>query len=116
MTAWSGSRMDRSRVTARPKRACKTIPPRWSDWEGWMISLTSPVETRAHGWRAGGKLGALCVATMALIAMGSLAGHLAAFVVMLAFYAAPGLVFFRSGITRLKVLWPFLALILLWHL
>lgn len=81
-----------------------------------MISLTSPVETRAHGWRAGGKLGALCVATMALFAMGSLAGHLAAFVVMLALYAAPGLVFFRSGITRLKVLWPFLALILLWHL
>ncbi|MFD0860270.1 energy-coupling factor transporter transmembrane protein EcfT [Roseovarius aquimarinus] len=80
-----------------------------------MISLTSPVETRAHGWRAGVKLGALCVATMALFAMTSLLGHVAAFAGMLALYAAPGGLFFRSGMTRLRVLWPFLAIIGLWH-
>ncbi|WP_324751827.1 energy-coupling factor transporter transmembrane component T [Roseovarius sp. Pro17] len=80
-----------------------------------MISLTSPVETRAHGWRAGAKLGALCLATMGLFAMSSLAGHVAAFAGMLALYAAPGTVFFRSGMVRLRVLWPFLAIILVWH-
>ena len=31
-----------------------------------MISLTSPVETRAHGWPAGIKLAALCVSTVLL--------------------------------------------------
>ncbi len=31
-----------------------------------MISLTSPVRTRAHSWPAGGKLLALCVASIAL--------------------------------------------------
>jgi biotin transport system permease protein len=80
-----------------------------------MISLTSPVETWAHGWRAGAKLGALCLATMALFAMGSVAGHMAAFAGMLALYGAPGAVFFRSGIVRLRVLWPFLAIIVIWH-
>lgn len=80
-----------------------------------MISLTSPVETRAHRWPAGAKLAALCLATMALFAMGSVVGHLAAFLGMLALYAAPGAVFFRSGIARLRVLWPFLAIILVWH-
>lgn len=80
-----------------------------------MISLTSPVETRAHGWPAGGKLGALCVATMGLFAMGSLAGHLLAFAALLVLYAAPGALFFRSGMARLRVLWPFLAVIVIWH-
>ncbi|MEI4262862.1 energy-coupling factor transporter transmembrane protein EcfT [Roseovarius sp. D0-M9] len=81
-----------------------------------MISLTSPIETRAHRWPAGAKLGALCIATMALFAMGSVAGHLGAFAGMLALYAAPGMVFFRSGMGRLRVLWPFLAIIFVWHL
>ena len=35
-----------------------------------MISLTSPVETRAHGWPAGAKLGALCLATLLLFGVG----------------------------------------------
>ncbi|MFX0546526.1 CbiQ family ECF transporter T component [Roseovarius sp. S1116L3] len=80
-----------------------------------MISLTSPVETRAHHWPAGAKLAALCAATMALFAMGSALGHAAAFVGMLALYAAPGAVFFRTGMLRLRVLWPFLAIIVIWH-
>ncbi|SEL11047.1 biotin transport system permease protein [Roseovarius nanhaiticus] len=80
-----------------------------------MISLTSPVETRAHGWPAGAKLAALCLATMGLFAMDSVVGHLAACAVMLALYAAPGRVFFRSGMARLRVLWPFFVIIALWH-
>jgi len=81
-----------------------------------MISLTSPVETWAHGWRAGAKLGALCLATMGLFAMGSVAGHTVAFAGMLALYAAPGRVFLSAGIARLRMLWPFLAIIVIWHI
>ncbi|PVA10319.1 ABC transporter permease [Pelagivirga sediminicola] len=81
-----------------------------------MISLTSPVETRAHRWPAGAKLAALCIATMALFALDSVAGQGAAFAVMLALYAAPGAVFLRSGVARLRMLWPFLAVIVIWHL
>ena len=81
-----------------------------------MISLTSPVETRAHRWPAGAKLAALCAATMALFALNSVPGHVAAFTGMLALYALPGAVFLRSGIARLRVLWPFLAIIFVWHL
>lgn len=80
-----------------------------------MISLTSPVETRAHGWRAGAKLGALCVATMILFSVGSIWLHTTALALTLLLYAAPGRVFFIAGMTRLKILWPFLALIIVWH-
>ena len=81
-----------------------------------MISLTSPVETRAHGWPAGAKLAALCGATMILFAVQSLAFHVLACAGMLALYAAPGRVFLRAGLRRLRVLWPFLAIIALWHI
>ncbi|MFT6675684.1 MAG: biotin transport system permease protein [Sulfitobacter sp.] len=81
-----------------------------------MISLTSPVETAAHRWPAGIKLGLLCAVTMLLFAVQSplwLAVFLAATLVL---YALPGPVFLRSGMRRLWVLWPFVGLILLWHL
>ena len=81
-----------------------------------MISLTSPVETRAHRWPAGVKLAALCVATMLLFGLDNLPGQAAALAGMLALYAAPGWLFFRSGMARLRMLWPFLAVILVWHL
>ncbi|RKF16077.1 energy-coupling factor transporter transmembrane protein EcfT [Roseovarius spongiae] len=80
-----------------------------------MICLTSPVETRAHRWPAGAKLAALCVATMVLFAARAPLFHAAAFLGMLALYAAPGRVFLRAGVGRLLVLWPFLAVIALWH-
>lgn len=80
-----------------------------------MISLTSPVETAAHRWPAGAKLGALCVATVVLFAVNSLAAHVAFCAVMLGLYALPGRVFFRTGMSRLRLLWPFVAMIVLWH-
>ncbi|SFE76541.1 biotin transport system permease protein [Sulfitobacter brevis] len=81
-----------------------------------MISLTSPVKTRAHSWPAGLKLGALCLATMALFAAGDIAWHLgfAAFAVLL--YALPGSLFMREGLRRLWALWPFVVLVVGWHL
>lgn len=80
-----------------------------------MISLTSPVETRAHGWPAGGKLGALCIVTIVLFAVTSLLAHLVFFAGMLTLYALPGARFFRTGIGRLRMLWPFIVLVVLWH-
>jgi biotin transport system permease protein len=81
-----------------------------------MISLTSPVETRAHGWPAGAKLAALCAATLVLFAVENLAWQIAFCAGMLLLYALPGRTFLRVGLGRLRMLWPFVALIVLWHL
>lgn len=80
-----------------------------------MISLTSPVRTRAHGWPAGAKLGALCLATMGLFALEGWPAHLAVFAGVLGLYAAPGRAFLRGGIARLRPLWPFVLLVGVWH-
>lgn len=81
-----------------------------------MISLTSPVETRAHGWPAGAKLTALCAATFILFATDALSWHGAFLGLTLGLYAQPGAVFLRSGLVRLRPLWIFAGVILLWHL
>lgn len=80
-----------------------------------MISLTSPVETRAHRWPAGAKLGALCAATIVLFATDALAWHGAFLALTMMLYALPGPQFLRTGIRRLKPLWIFAAVILVWH-
>ncbi|GAB5510820.1 MAG: energy-coupling factor transporter transmembrane component T [Hyphomicrobiales bacterium] len=81
-----------------------------------MISLTSPVETRAHGWPAGLKLGLLCLATMALFAAPNLLILSVASAICLLAYALPGALFFRTGLKRLFVLWPFVLAVLIWHM
>lgn len=80
-----------------------------------MISLTSPIETWAHRWPAGVKLGALCGATLGLFATQTPAIHAAALVGCLVLYVLPGKVFAQAGLARLFVLWPFLLVICLWH-
>lgn len=80
-----------------------------------MISLTSPVRTRAHGWPASAKLTALAAATFVLFLLDDLRLMAAALVLTLGLYALPGPQFFRTGMTRLRVLWPFLAILGLWH-
>ncbi|WP_298257969.1 energy-coupling factor transporter transmembrane component T [uncultured Litoreibacter sp.] len=81
-----------------------------------MISLTSPVRTRAHDWPAPFKLFALAVATFVLFLVNDLWLMGAALAVTLGLYALPGAVFFKAGIRRLKVLWPFLVILGVWHL
>jgi biotin transport system permease protein len=80
-----------------------------------MISLTSPVETRAHSWPAGLKLALLCLATMVLFTLRNPLFHALAFSGCLFLYLLPGRLFFVAGLRRLMVLWPFLAVILVWH-
>lgn len=80
-----------------------------------MISLTSPVETWAHRWPAGLKLGLLCLATVVLFSQDALAFHASIFASCILAYYLPGAQFFKSGMKRLVALWPFVALILIWH-
>lgn len=80
-----------------------------------MISLTSPVRTRAHDWPAGAKLTALCAASVGLFALPYLGVQLGAAACVLVLYALPGGIFLRHGLRRLWPLWPFVAIILLWH-
>jgi biotin transport system permease protein len=81
-----------------------------------MISLTSPVETRAHRWPAGLKLATLCAVTVGLFSASNLPVLLVAFALCLLIYSLPGQLFLRTGLTRLLVLWPFVLAVLVWHL
>lgn len=80
-----------------------------------MISLTSPIRTRAHDWPAGAKLAGLCLATIGLMAITAPLGQVAALLATALVYAVPGRVFLLSGLRKLRPLWPFLLLIGLWH-
>lgn len=79
-----------------------------------MISLTSPVETRAHGWPAGWKLAGLCLATAAIFFLESPAALALVAAGVLALYLLPGPVFFATGLRRLRMLWPFLLVVTVW--
>ncbi|SHI87494.1 biotin transport system permease protein [Palleronia salina] len=80
-----------------------------------MLSLTAPHRTRAHGWPAGAKLGALACATILLFALDSPAAMAGAFAATLALYLTGGVTFARAGLRRLWPLWPFVAILLAWH-
>jgi biotin transport system permease protein len=81
-----------------------------------MISLTSPVRTRAYGWPAGLKLSLLCIATAVLFIRQDIAFHVVAFAVTAAVYVLPGARFARAGARALWRLWPFVVLVAVWHL
>lgn len=81
-----------------------------------MISLISPVRTRAHGWPAGAKLAALCVVSTALFLTGNPWVHAGALALVLVGYALPGREFLRAGLRGLRLLLPFVVIVLLWHL
>ena len=81
-----------------------------------MISLTSPIETAAHHYNAGAKLLALCLVTLALFFIDNLIFHGLFLLFVLSLYALPGAKFFKSGIKHLKILWPFLLVVGVWHI
>ncbi|MCV6598622.1 MAG: energy-coupling factor transporter transmembrane protein EcfT [Mangrovicoccus sp.] len=80
-----------------------------------MLSLTSEIRTPYHPWPAGPKLGAVCLVTASLFIIGSPWFSGAIVLACLGLYALPGLGFLRQGLGALRMLWPFLALIALWH-
>ena len=81
-----------------------------------MISLTSPVKTKAHDWPAGLKLSGLCAATMVLFFIEQATVLAAIFTFVLVGYALPGRRFFRSGMKQLRLLWPFILMVAIWHI
>ncbi|EPJ46316.1 MAG: putative ABC transporter, inner membrane subunit [Osedax symbiont Rs1] len=80
-----------------------------------MISLTSPIETRAHSWSAGLKLAALCLSTLLLFSIDSLIIQITFLSLVITLYALPGLVFMRYGLSKLSILWPFIVVVFAWH-
>lgn len=80
-----------------------------------MISLTSPVRTWAHGWPAGIKLAGLCLGTILLFAIENMAIQIASLLAVLLLYCLPGRAFLRSGLKHLRVLIPFVVVLLVWH-
>ena len=81
-----------------------------------MISLTSEIRTPYHGLRAGPKLLGLCVFTLGIFYVHSLAIAGAALAIVCAAYLACGLEFARQGLRLMRpVLW-FVFIIIAWHL
>lgn len=81
-----------------------------------MLTLTSPVETPLHRLRAGRKLGALAVFTFALFWTQSAALLGLALLLVAGFYLSAGGRFAHHGLRMLRPLWPFVAVVALWHL
>lgn len=81
-----------------------------------MLTLTSPVETWAHRWPAGIKLALLCAATVGLFSLSGIAALSGALAAALALIASGGRRFAGESLRMLRPLWPFVALVALWHL
>ena len=79
-----------------------------------MISLTSPLEIWAHRVPAGLKLLALSVLTVLLFRL-DLTGLVLASLAVACLYLTGGFAFAAQGARHLRMLWPFLLLIALWH-
>lgn len=81
-----------------------------------MLTLTSPTETPLHRWPAGVKMGLLCLVTMLLFRLQTPAalGMAAAGVALP--YLMAGRAFAWQGLRLLRPLWPFIAVVALWHL
>ncbi len=80
-----------------------------------MLSLTSEIPTPFHGVPAGAKLALLAAASVAIFAIPSPALMALPVAMAAALYLACGLHFARQGLRALRPLWPFLALLTLWH-
>lgn len=81
-----------------------------------MLTLTSPVETWLHGVRAGVKLGAL-IAVSFIVFQITNAWYLGiALGLVGALYATAGRGLLGYGVRLLWPLWPFVVLIVCWHL
>jgi biotin transport system permease protein len=81
-----------------------------------MLTLTYPSKTWAHGLPAGAKLAFLACATMGLFALQSSAALALAALAVMGLIGSGGAAFVRAAIRPLRMLWPFVAIVGLWHL
>lgn len=80
-----------------------------------MLSFESPVHTRWHNLPVGWKLIGVLFATVVLFIFDSILVQAFAFIVCVILYLVGSREFFVAGIQRLRFIWPFVVLILLWH-
>lgn len=80
-----------------------------------MLTLTCPVETRWHARPAGAKLLMLAAATLVIFALPGPISAGAALAVVAGLYLAEGARFARHGLAMLRPLWPFVAVLAVWH-
>lgn len=85
------------------------------NWGKAMLTLTSPVETPLHRLPAWAKLAALAGFTFTLFLIPTPAILAAALGGVALIYALAGAVFLRHGLRMLRPLWPFVAIVLIWH-
>lgn len=81
-----------------------------------MLTLTSPHRTWAHGLPAGGKLVVLAGVTAGLFAMTSPLFLAMAVLAVAALVASGGRAFAVESLRQMRPLWPFVAIVALWHL
>lgn len=81
-----------------------------------MLTLTSPVKTWAHRLPAWGKLLALCAYTVLLFALQAPLAMAVAALLPMALLASCGGSFAIASLRMLRPLWPFVAVVALWHL
>lgn len=81
-----------------------------------MLTLTFPTETWAHRLPAGAKLAALALATFGLFALSSPLDLGIAALATGGIWASGGRSFAFAGLRALAVLWPFVAVVGLWHI
>ena len=81
-----------------------------------MLTLTSPVETPWHRIAAPVKLALLALWTAGLFWITSPAFLLAAFALIAALHIPGGTVFAHHALRMLRPLWPFIAVVAVWHL
>ncbi|MBE3637983.1 energy-coupling factor transporter transmembrane component T family protein [Mangrovicoccus algicola] len=80
-----------------------------------MLSLTSEIRTPFHAVPAGAKLAALAVLSVATFSISAPALMLLPLTGTALLYLCGGLRFARAGLRALRPLWPFLALLAIWH-
>lgn len=81
-----------------------------------MLTLTSPVETPLHRLRPGLKLALLALFGAALFALRDPLWLAAALALTAGLHAPGGLALIRAALAALRPLWPFVAVVLAWHL
>jgi biotin transport system permease protein len=81
-----------------------------------MLTLTYPREIWAHHLPAGVKLAGLCLATIALFALKTPMALAFAALAIAGLIASGGGQFAQTSARLLRPLWPFVAIVALWHL
>lgn len=81
-----------------------------------MLTLTSACDTPAHRWPAGAKLAAVAIGTALIFPLGDLRIMGAALAGLAGLHLAMGRGFAAEAARRLVQLWPFLAVLAVWHL